>query len=291
MELEGQWAPIAISGHDVPCQAAWEQRGDKLYAWTKFRPPGRPEMTLHAETDLASIERRIAPVMQAALAKRMGIPNHGAAAGWGFMKKLRRKIKRAAKKIGKNKVLRAVVQNTRKVLDNPMVQQALASHPYGQSFLAARAAARVAAKALKGSKRAKNAIRNAARYAKAGVPKAQNMMDMFAQAMNQLTAAQQGYAQFQGDDPTDRVLAMLEAPAIAGIGCDAWHAGGEDAELQSELEMVDTLTPSSAASGAWDGVKWAAHALAPHSMAAVADPFTARSALLDGRAAMARRFA
>jgi hypothetical protein len=247
-------------------------------------------MTLHAETDLAPIERRIAPVMQAALARQMGIPDNGAAAGWGFAKKLRRKIKRAAKKIGKNKVLRAVVQNTRKALDNPMVQQALASHPYGQSFLAARAAARVAAKALKGSKRAKNAIRNAARYAKAGVPKAQNMMDMFAQAMDQLNAAQQGYAQFQGDSH-DRVLAMLEGPAIAGIGCASWHAGGEDAELQSELEMVDSLTPSSAASGAWDGVKWAAQALSPHSMASVADPFTARSALLDGRAAMARRFA
>jgi len=289
MDQPGQWASFQISGHEnVPCQAAYTQNGKVLNAWVKFRPPGRPEMTVHADLDLAQLEKEIAPIMQAEMAQQMGIPDGGAAAGWGFAKKLMGKVKKAAKKIGKNKVLRAVVDKTRKALDNPMVQQALASHPYGQSFLAARAAARVTAKALKGAPKAKAAIARTVAAARQGDPRAANMMQLFNQSARQLTNANQAMARFSGDGD-EYVLDLMRGPALTQIGCAGWHAGGEDAELQAELSTIDEFTPATASAGAWEGVKWAAHALAAHPI----NPsgLTARGALLDGRAAMARRWA
>lgn len=286
---EGVWHDTTMAGADrqrVPCQLSYQTRGNKLHSWLKLSPVGKGPMTVHASINLDELRREVEPHMRAALAKRMGLKGNGAVSGWGFMKKLKRKVRHAVKKIGKMKVIRKVVKVAQKALNNPLVTAALASNPYGQMFLAARSAARIAAKAIKGSQKAKHAIRAVVHAAKTKrSPKAQQMVKMFAEAIRKLKKSQAAYARFAGDD--DMLLAAMNEPPVS-VGCDSWHSGGPDAELAAELETLNSNV--TAAAGAWDGVRWIADSLAPHSMLTHPPTLTARGALLSGRAAMAARF-
>lgn len=280
MSLSG-WKPITIVGHeDVPCHAAFDERDGHIHAWASFVPKGKRAMMVHASTDLSSIESE--------LMKRHGLDKPGAEAS-GLFSKLKNKIKKAARKLGKIKVLKAVVQTAQRALKNPLVQAALVATPYGAGFLAARAAARLAAKAIKGVPEARRAIAQVYKGFKAGNPASLNAMRLLRSGaqlyLPKVSSAVSGCSEAQA---FQAIAGACAGSPDASIGCDSWHASGDAlVELGAELEALEEFSTS----GNWDGLRWVASRLGLHSMENRPDELTARGALLEGRQLMAQRFA
>lgn len=274
------WAPVRISGYeDVPCHAAFEERDGELRAWAQLAPRGKRPMMIYASTNLAEIEREL---LHKAAAK---VPPGAMSAG--FFSRMKRKIKKVAKKIGRSKLVRAVAKTAKKALNNPLVKVALAANPYGQAFLLARTAGRVAAKAIRGSKRARAAVRKIHHAAtRQRNPHARKAMRLMRAAMKQFRLSPVSFA---GDDDLDfDAIAGACLGPVASVGCDSWHASGdEDVEFGAELDALEEFSTA----GMWDGARWLASRLGPHSMVKRPDELTARGALLLGRESMAQRFA
>lgn len=182
-----------------------------MHGWARIQGDLGDTITIHDSVSLGDIEHALARRLNTEVGRLGG--------------RLRNKLKKAAKKVGKSKVLRGVVKVARKALDNPIVQAALASNPYGQAFLAARKGLRMGIQAIKGAKGAKQAIKGVYRSYKRGNPGARNMLSMVRKGMQ-----------------TYKKLAPAARAALAGAEPEAFRfiAG----------EMIDSVEPVAAVSGA-----------------------------------------
>jgi hypothetical protein len=275
------WESIVVSGDDgSQAQAALttEVKPDGyVHIWAKFHLPGMTNpMQIHAKIELGPIE--------AALLQQFA-PGGGAAVGG----RVWRKIKKAARKVARSKLVKGIVRTVKRAIDNPLIKGALAVTPAGAALYATRAAARVAAKAIKGNHKAKAQISGLAAAARRGHPGAQNAMRLIRCGVRAHVPALA--AQVSGDEGQAFTVIAGWAdggyPVAVGIGCDRWSVQGDDAETQHEVDALNEF----ASAGAWEGVRWVASRLGLHSMSNHTTELTARGALLDGRTAMARRFA
>jgi len=307
---EGQWGDVHLGADGgvrrVPCRAVFQQHGNHVHAYAKFRLPTGQVVMAHASTDLAAMEREI----DAEVLRRLQLdPRYrgGGASSGGWFKRAFRKAKRALKKVAKKtgivKVLKAVHKVAQKALDNKWVQGALASNPWGAAFLAARKATQVAFKAFKGSKLGKMALGKLARLAKGGSKKARNVLGLMSKSIKKnpkfwrkrnprlydaLAKLPSHRACVAGDAEIDALIegcVDYTEPATSGeyyaiMGADA------DAETREDLDFLETF----ASSGAFEGARWLVDRLGPHTMDAHPDELTARGALLWGRSAQAQRF-
>lgn len=308
--LENRWGPMLIGASPaapqgrVHCRVVWQQRGDQIHAWAKFRAMGKVIM-VHASTDVAAIMREIKDEWvrrQMSDLQQRGARHPAGAVSGGWFKKAWRKAKRAIKKVAKKtgvvKVLKAVHGAVEKALDNKWVKMALASNPYGAAFLAAHKATQVAFKAIKGSKIAKAAIRKLKGESDRGSKRAKNVLHLMAKGVkanpglfNKNSKLHKLFAAAAGADPTVEEIAALvqgcteSSPVSAGEYHAVMGADGEPG-VGEEVDFLETF----ASSGAFDGARWFARRMGLHSMNAHPDELTARGALLWGRTAQGQRF-
>lgn len=303
---ENRWMPLAVSGADqitsIPCRVVWLQQGNHLHAYAKFRVPSGEVLMAHATTDLAHMEAEITQGIRERLA--LEAPNGAAAGGWfkRRMRKLKNRIKRFAKKSGIVKVLKTVHSVVNKALDNPIVQAALASNPYGAAFLAARKAVKVAVSAVKGSLKSRGVLKKMLKLATGGNLKARNFLRLVkngvknnAQIFKRLPQlAKFSQAAAAGASEMEQLAALVQGctgyQPVTSSG--AYSLVGADTDILGEPtdQELDALE-GFAVSGAWEGVRWLASRMSLHSMAQRPDEYSKRDALLDGRALGANRFA
>lgn len=299
---EGAWQHVAL-GADVPgikargtLQRADEHgrptpEGPFLHAFLKFRLPRDPKVYMvRAHVDLREIENAIERELEA---RQPGVTS--AVSGGKIWRKLKRGVKKAVKAIAKNKIVAAVVKVAKKVWNNPLVKGIVSATPWGAAINATAAAARVAAKAIKGATKAKNVLSKIARGARAGNPadiKAARLVKAGMKMTGILPSTPAVQAAAAGNDEGEYLAAVLGAcvdcqpmrvsvPYAVGCGADE----GTDDVSPNEVDALETI----ATSGAFEGVRWAANRLGLHSMAGRPDEFSKRDALLMGLALYAPR--
>lgn len=281
------WQEVNL-GEDVgPHRARLATQEDDyfLHGYLKFGRPHEKPVMLTVSIDLRPIEAEV----QAELEQRTP---PGAVSGGRFFRRLKRKIKHAVKKIAHSKLVKGITKIARKVIDNPLVKGVLAATPYGAAFLAVRAAARVAAKAIRGGHKAKAFIAETLHRVKHGDPQALKVARLLKQGIKYAGIAPklQMSAAAGAAGERDYLAHMLSAalqnhPPALEAGGRFVAASGEDygAGDDHELEAVDMV----ATSGAFEGVRWLASRLSLHSMVANPDEFTARNALMLGHSVLA----
>jgi hypothetical protein len=214
---EGQWYDVGI-GAAAPARAAWRQDGNTFHAWAKVTIPGTNNpIMIHASTDLAAIERGLLDYSQ-------GQPGAAEAGRFGRrFKKFGRRVKKFAKKTGITKVVKGVVKVAKKAINNPLVQAALASNPFGQAFLMAQKGAklvRAARRGVKGARRAVRAIRK--RYRRGDRKAAQALRFMRSGLRSQRRMGPMTRAALSGDGATaaDMIFQIsgIDDHELEGIG-------------------------------------------------------------------------
>lgn len=301
---EGVWQNVAM-GADAPgiqargtlVQADKHGRhsptGPFLHAFLKFRLPGDPKVYMvQARVNLREIEQTV----RAALAEKspgLAAQETTAAAGGKIARKIKKGLKKAVKTVAKSKLVKGVIAVAKKAWNNPLVKAAISATGIGAALQVGAAAARVAAKAIKGGVKAKQVLSKIAARAKAGHPDAIKAARLVKAGMKitgiappqtpALTAAA------AGADEGRYLAALLGAcvdcapsrtamPYVVGCGSDS-----EDL-THTELDAIDTF----ATSGAFEGLRWAASRLAPHSMFSPSASFGKRDALALGLAVMSQ---
>lgn len=276
--MSANWEPVVIAGDDGTTvhtvQTTQAKPDGFMHIWVKFQLPGGIPRMLHAKIELGPIERELAA------AEPAGVATSG---------RFGDRIKRAARKVARSKLVRGVVKTVKRAINNPLVKAALSATPAGAAMYATRAAARVAAKAIKGNRAAKSFISGTAHAARQGHPGALEAMRLLRCGVRQHVPRLA--AQLSGDETRDLMIVGgwgdSSYPVLVGIGADPWDAQGPGIETEREIDAVNEF----ASAGAWEGVRWVAHRLGLHSMANNPNEYSRRDALLDGRAAMASRFA
>lgn len=310
---ENQWGAVTVTSgayHRANARMVWQEHGGHIHAYAKFRAGGKVLM-VHASTDVAAMEREMEPEARRLLldaAHAHGVrpaPGHQTVESSGWFKrrfrKVRNKLKKIAKKTGVLKVLKTIHKTVEKALDNPLVQAALASNPYGAAFLAARKATKMAFKAIKGSVKSKGRLGQLLKLAKGGNLKAKNIL-RFVKKQVQLNPKMfknaQQYASMvktSGDEMRDLETFVhgCTAPAYATSGgieiMGDYNIAGDDADgtTDQEIDAVEHF----ATSGSFEGMRWLAGRLSLHSMAQHPDEMSSRQALSSGRNLQAARFA
>jgi hypothetical protein len=283
---QNAWTNVLL-GADVPAadqhgslrtaRGAIVPEGPFLHAYLKFRLPGSPKVyMLKARIDLRDVEKGILRE----LAQKTGhTPTQIAAAGG----KIWRKIKKGVKKIAKSKLVRGIVAVAKKAFNNPLVKAMISATPFGAAITATAAAARVAAKAIKGGIKARKALRSIAARAKQGQPDAIKAARLVQKGM-QLTGIQTPAVSVTASLPAPTIVDTEVAPdseeaaaageghylsAILGACCagqgsvPAAVCGADQGDASDmELDAFETF----ATAGAFEGVRWAARQLVPHSM-------------------------
>jgi hypothetical protein len=299
---EGAWQNVSL-GADVPGikargtlrtadgQGRPTPQGPFLHAFLKFRLPGDPKVYMvKAHIDLRQIEHEL----EAELASR-GQGLTSAVSGGKIARKIRQGIKGAVKKIAKSKIVQAVVKVAKKVWNNPLVKGIISATPMGAAINATAAAARVAAKAIKGAVKARAVLSKIARGAKAGNPadiKAARLVKAGMKMTGILPVNASVQAAAAGRDEGAYLSAILgscvncqpmrvQVPYAVGCGADEGNADVTD----NEVDALETI----ATSGAFEGVRWAANRLGLHSMVGRPDEFSKRDALMMGLALYAPR--
>lgn len=281
---EGAWSnvPRHVFGADAPrgiqARGTLQTNGPFLHGWLKFRAPGSTKVhMIEMRVDLRELEQAVQERLQSQ-------PGVTSAVSGG---KIARKIKGAIKKIAKSKIIKGIVHVAKKVWNNPLVKGIVSATGYGAVIQAAAGAARVAAKAIKGGIKAKKVLKSIAARARGGDANAIKAARLVKAGMTAtgilppVTAAITTAA--AGRDEGEYLAAVLGAcvdcPPIGvgvpyAVGCGADYGDVDDNEVDA-LETVAT-------SGAFEGIRWLASRLGPHSMASGKASFDKRQALLDG---------
>ena len=280
------WNEISLGADAGPHRArfATQDDGTYLHVYVKFGRPGQRPYMLTASMNLRQLEEAI----QQEIDQRELPP--GAVSGGRLGRKIRARLKKVAKKIGSNKLVKGIARVAKKVLDNPLVKGVLAATPGGAAFLAVRAAAKVAAKAVRGGKKAKNFIAEVAHKVKRGDPGALKMARLLKQGIKysgvakRLPMAASAGAYGERDYLASVLGACLAMSphTSAAAGHYLMVAGDDGSSDDHEIEAVDMI----AASGAFEGVRWAAERLGLHSMVNDPHAFTTRNALMLGHSVM-----
>lgn len=277
---EGTWQNVMM-GADAPgveARGTIQSSGPYLHAWLKFRLPGNPRVYMvHANIDLKEIE----DALQAEVYSRPNVQS--AVSGGRIGRKIRAGIKKAARKIAKSKLVKGLVKVAKKVINNPLVKGLISATPFGAAAMAVRSAARIAAKAIKGGKKAKQLLRRVASGAAAGDPDAIRQARLLKAGLEQLRLLKQLIPHATaGGEPQYLAQVVSGADAYPGgceipplVGCGADHVS-DDQELDAFEEI--------ATSGAFEGVRWLARRLGPHPLNP--SEFDRRDALYLGHQAM-----
>lgn len=281
---ENAWRSVSL-GADAPgvqARGTLKHDGPFLHGYLKYRLPG--ESKVHMITmslDLRDVE---AALEQAVDASAPGLTT--ASSGGRIARKIKHGIKSAAKKVAKSKIARTLVSVAEKAFNNPLIKGLIAAAPGGAAMLATAAAARVAAKAIKGGIKAKQALHRIAQNAKAGHPDAIRAARLIKTGLaltgikpqvsvNLRTAAAAGEPEYLAAI----VGACVDcAPTNVGL---PWVGCGDDTQHDAEPHELDALE-TFATSGAFEGVRWLASRLGLHSMADPRTGFSRQGALLLG---------
>lgn len=288
---EGSWQNV-VMGADTPglkARGTMVENGPFLHAYLKFRLPGSPKVYLvTARIDLREVEQALTEELLARAPQLAPELAEGAVSGGRIGKRIKRRLKKFGKKIAKSKLIKTVVKVAKKAFNNPLVKGLLSATPMGAAIVATSAAARVAAKAIRGSKKAVNTLRGIAKRARRGDPGAIKAARLVKAGIKLTGIRPNISARAAGATEPEYLAAVCEGclqlpatstqvPPLVGCGSDA---GITD---EHELEAFDLF----ATSGAFEGVRWLASRLGPHSMVARPDAFSTRDALLLGQQAMA----
>lgn len=290
---EDVWTDVHL-GADLPAHAARvvsQDGGTHLHGYLKFRVAGGQTYLLTMSVDLRPITAQIEAEMAA---REPG----GAEAGGRFrrrLKKVRRRIRKAVKKIAHNKIVKGLAKVAKKVVNNPLVKGMIAAVPGGAAVLAVQAAAKVAARAVRGSRKARRFMQTVAHRVRSGDRNALQVARLLKQGIKQAGiarhlrlprgAAAGGESAYLGDVLSACAAGSVDPYAISsghsflvGVGADV------DDDGTDEMDAVETV----ATSGAFEGVRWIASRLGLHSMQSHAAEFSARDALMLGHQLMAQ---
>ena len=267
---EGSWQNV-VMGADTPgmqARGTLKHSGPFLHAYLKFRLP-RDERVymLHASIDLQQIE----DALEQEILERPGIERavsggERVVVGGKIGRKIKEKLKKAAKKIAKSKLVKGIIKVAKKAWNNPLVKGLISATPMGAAMVATAAAARVAAKAIKGSIKAKKALQSIAQRAKRGDPGAIKAARLVKQGVkltgiaSQLKLPQHAAAGGEGE--------YLAAVLGACIGCaepvnvPPLVGCGADVSDDQEIDALETV----ATSGAFEGIRWLANRLRLHAL-------------------------
>lgn len=277
---ENQW--FVASGFDpsTDVRIVYQQRGRHVHAWARVVMPGGPPFFIHATTDTAEIERQLSA--HPSIRAQMTAAGGEASVGW-FGSKIFKGIKKAAKKAGITKVVKTVRSLAAKAMNNPMVKQALASHPYGQAALAAYQGAKVANAALRGNPSAKNVITHLTKQYAAGNPQAATALKFIRAGARDLRSGKYGDA-LCSSVPT--AVSGNDARSLLVLG-DLCRAGNDSTDLGNDVDALLTF----ASAGAFEGARWLLDRMSLRSMQNHPNEFGTRAALMSGRDVLATRFA
>lgn len=267
---EGSWQNV-VMGADTPMQArgTLQQSGPFLHAWLKFRLPRDPKVyMLHASIDLQEIEDALEQEILARPGVQRAVSGgERVVVGGKVGRKIKEKLKKAAKKIAKNKLVKGIMKVAKKVWNNPLVKGLISATPMGAALVATTAAARVAAKAIKGSIKAKNVLKGIAQRAKRGDAGAIKAARLVKQGIkltgiaSQLRLPQHAAAGGEGE--------YLAAVLGACIGCaepvnmpPLVGCGADGVTEDQEIDALETV----ATAGAFEGIRWLANRLRLHPL-------------------------
>ena len=288
-QFPSKWSRVDLGADTPPGVAARyvEQAGPVyLDAWLKFQPPGERAYLIHVRVDLRQVERAVATEF----AKQLQL-NGGAEVGrlGSRLKKRFKQIKGVAKKIASSKAFKAVKKIAKKALNNPLVKAALAATPVGAAALATRAAAKVAASALKGNFKAKNLFKAAAKGVLAGDDDAIALAQMLEAGTHQVGAYRLLAVQPSNDEVrrlhqvcTKAANAYLQPWALQTANYYFVGADGDDTDL--EADAIEAF----ATAGAFEPARWLSRKLSLRGTDRHPMRGGARSLLLQGREAMWR---
>lgn len=286
---EGTWQNVSL-GADAPrgvlARGTLVPSGPFLHAYLKFRMPHDPKVYMvHASIDLRDVERE----MNADAAQKLT----NAVSGGKIWRRMKKGIKSTVRTIARSKLVKGVIAVAKKALNNPLIKGVLSATPMGAGIMMAAAAARVAAKAIKGGLQAKKVVKAIAARAKAGHPDAIKAARLMKAGMKLTGITPQSSkvtaAAASGDERhylstllgacVDCPPSNVQLPYLVGCGAD------DEGDLtHHELEAVDEF----ATAGAFEGIRWLASRLGPHSMLNRPDEFTKRDALSLGLQVMSQ---
>ena len=289
---EGSWQNV-VMGADTPgmqARGTLAQSGPFLHAWLKFRLPRDSKVyMLHAAIDLTQIEE----ALEQEMLSRPGVERAVAGGerlviGGKIGRKIKEKIKKAAKKIAKSKLVKGIVAVAKKAWNNPLVKGLLSATPMGAALVATTAAARVAAKAIKGGMKAKKVLQGIAQRAKRGDPGAIKAARLVKQGIKltgiakNLRLPQHAAAGGEGQYLAHVLGACVgcaqpvNMPPLVGCGAD-------DVSDDHEIEALETV----ATAGAFEGIRWLANRLGLHPLNPA--DFDRQDALFLGHQTMVQR--
>lgn len=275
---EGTWQNV-VMGADAPgvqARGTLQSSGPFLHAWIKFRLPNDPTVRLiHASIDVSVIE----DALELEANSRPGMQM--AMAGGRLGRRLKEKFKAVARKIAKNKLVQGLKKVVKKVINNPLVKGLISATPFGAAAMATAAAARIAAKAIKGGKKAVHKLKQVAAGAAQGDPDAIRQARLLKQGLAQLRLLRQlAPAVTAGMDEPQYLSQLLSGCARLGdranlaamgrcaqpqIGCaipPLVGCGADGLPDETEIDAFETV----ATSGAFEGIRWLAHRARLHPM-------------------------
>lgn len=291
-DMQQNWQTVTLGADvpNVPARMACTEGDDNLLSvHLKFRAPNGKVYMVSACVDLSVLTEEMLSDARA----KMNPGELQAVSGGRIGKKIRAKLRNAAKAVAHSKLVKTVVKTARKALNNPLVQAALSAVPGGAAALAVRNAARIAVRAAKGAKQAKKTIKHvmagldqndpeslqAARLLNRGIRQAGMVPMTTLQAVSGRAGGSERaflYAVL-GQCVTGNYEVISGADNyIMTTGCGA----DDDAHDQEAFEEFAT-------SGAWEGMRYLAQRLGLHSMLSDPNAFGKRDALLLGQQAQA----
>lgn len=281
---EGTWRDVVL-GADAPgvrARGVLQTQGPFMHGFLKFRLPGDTKVHMvHMSIDLRDVESAIEDELE-----KRAPGTTSAAAGGKIARRIKSGLRTAVKRVAKSKIVKGVINVAKRAFNNPLVKGLLSATPMGAAMYATASAARVAAKAIKGGKRAKQTLAKIAKGAKAGNP-------------DSIKAARLVKAGMKMTGILPAATPQLQAAAAAGepeylaevlgqcVDCQPQHAnvpyvvgcGADEGDADShEIDALETF----ATSGAFEGVRWVINRLGFHSLASPAAGFSKRDALLAG---------
>lgn len=223
LPIDGRWHRASLGADRTPCEISLQERGGQLVGFARVYLPERKEpVIVWNRVDLNALEEELQ-----ARAEDKVDSESGAEIGGRRRRRKRRarrkarrrrifgKLKKAARKVGKNKIVRKIAKGVKKVVNNPLFKAAISVTPMGAAFTAATTAAKIAKKAIKGGKKAKNLIKRTHQAFKRGNPAAGRAMRLFRHGARQLRGSRLA-AQMSGDGSEAELNDQFVAGCIGG---------------------------------------------------------------------------
>lgn len=287
-QYPAKWSRVDLGADTPNVKARYVEQAGPVYldAWLKFQPPGERAYLVHVRVDMRQVERAVATEF----AKQLSL-EPGADIGriGGRLKKRFKQIKNVAKKIASTKAFKAVKKIAQKALKNPLIKGMLAATPMGAAALATRAAAKVAASALKGNFKAKNLFKAAAKGVISGDDDATALAQMLEAGTHQVGA----YRLLAVQPSNHEVRRLHEVCSKASNAylqpwalqtANYYFVGADGDDVDQDADAIEAF----ATAGAFEPARWLARKLSLRGTDRHPVRGGTRNLLLQGREAMWR---